>query len=387
MNKELKLLDEYQRLINNSILNIKNLIENKSIINIAIQSKEHENKEIDSGFNLFNIISDTYYKENFHSDILKSLLSPNEKHNEGDKYLNQFIIYIKSLGASVNPLDYKHSEVFREKGRIDILIKDELTKKSIIIENKINGAFDMHRQLPRYYNNLTNEGFDVDAIVYLLLNDEKKPSVDGWNDFEINKIDEKLIVVSTCKKSENDLLHGWIYKCEKMTNNVDALFVLRQYGKLLELLGGNIMNKQISEKFFETMLEGENFNTALSLKTMIEELASYRIERILDEFRNNPKPFYQVRKTRTDIVRFENCEIDNSKYSIDICAEIDKYKFQFWDINFSNEGENPAKILLQKLNYFDCFVPVDYWFERIFKFPSEEKELYDFIREIKKRLK
>ena len=62
-------------------------------------------------FNIFELISDIYYRENFHSDIIAQLLK------------NEIILknFLKFIGA--NESAYKNAEVEREESKIDILIK------------------------------------------------------------------------------------------------------------------------------------------------------------------------------------------------------------------------------------------------------------------------
>jgi len=382
--EEIKYLNNHKQFIHNISAELNRFIYDYS--DLALEFSEFKTKEIHPGFNLFLLISDTYYKENFHSDILKSLLDPQENHNEGFKYLKIFLEYLIKKGAKLSIKDFQNSKIYREKGKIDILIKDEVSKRAIIIENKINGFFDMPRQIPRYHKYLTDLKFDVVAVAYLLLSDEKKPNIDDWTQDEIETILKKVISVSVYKETSNDLFNGWILPCERITQNADALFVIRQYGKLLEYLGGNNMNKPIMEKFYESVVVEENFKTAISLKSMIEELPNYRIEKIVDTFIGNPKPFYQLRKMSNTMTRFEGFEIENSKYAIDIVAEIDKYKLQFWDTNYK-EGDNPAKYKLQNLGLLDDFYEVDYWYEKLFAFPSEETKIYDYIKMIMNKLK
>ena len=64
-------------------------------------------------FNIFELISDIYYRENFHSDIIAQLLK------------NEIILknFLKFIG--VNESAYKNAEVEREESKIDILIKTE----------------------------------------------------------------------------------------------------------------------------------------------------------------------------------------------------------------------------------------------------------------------
>ena len=96
------------------------------------------------------------------------------------------------------------------------------------------------------------------------MNGEKKPDTNGWSEQEMIDVNSRLIVVSAFNNTEIDLVTGWLQKCEMLTNSVDALFIIRQYKKLIQQLGGKAMNKPIMEKFYSKMIEDENFSTALS---------------------------------------------------------------------------------------------------------------------------
>ena len=90
---------------------------------------------IEKGFNLFYLISDYYYRETFHNDVIGALLSPNEKHNGGRMYLDKFIdminiclidnkaqsIKIEDYPAPLVLLEY-HTDDGNLKGRIDIFV-------------------------------------------------------------------------------------------------------------------------------------------------------------------------------------------------------------------------------------------------------------------------
>jgi hypothetical protein len=166
LQQAVKFLEYYQMFINNQFSKIDNVIENKVLQNILEEYHEHQIRKFEPGFSLFSLISDIYYRENFHSDIIHALLNPLEKHSEGPKFLNEFLLYIKSLGANINLSFYSHAELAnRELGKIDILILDNSSKRAIIIENKIYGAPDMPKQLPRYFQYATEMGYTIDAII------------------------------------------------------------------------------------------------------------------------------------------------------------------------------------------------------------------------------
>ena len=120
------------------------LKENKTLSREYRKSKKNRSE---LGLNVFTLASEFYYRENFHSFILASYLNPTEKHFEGNKYLHQFIELLNKKGvekghSKISIDDFLNSEVHIEKHKIDILITDDVSKKAIIIENKINNAID-----------------------------------------------------------------------------------------------------------------------------------------------------------------------------------------------------------------------------------------------------
>ncbi len=119
-----------------------NFVRNENSIRLARRYEAWlEKRVVNLGLNPFAIVSDVFYRENFHSDILRVLIDPKTEHNEGDKYLRLFLDFLRSHDVPLSESAYTNASVIREEGRIDILIKtDNSPKKAIIIENKINNA-------------------------------------------------------------------------------------------------------------------------------------------------------------------------------------------------------------------------------------------------------
>lgn len=59
-------------------------------------------RHVDLRFNLFAIVSELYYRENFHSDILKAILDPTASHYEETSFLNLFLGFIRTRGAKLS---------------------------------------------------------------------------------------------------------------------------------------------------------------------------------------------------------------------------------------------------------------------------------------------
>ena len=127
-----------------------NFITSHEIIDICNEFFQKNDKESKTGFNIFQIISDKYHREDFHSDFLALLLNPKENHGCGKSFLNQFVSMVEKAinvyhgNNSHFAHHYSESEVYREyptnDGRIDILILSPGNKRAIVVENKINGA-------------------------------------------------------------------------------------------------------------------------------------------------------------------------------------------------------------------------------------------------------
>ncbi len=342
-----------------------------------------EKRDVDIGFNLFELISDYYYRETFHSDILHALLDPTGKHQGQDKYLRLFLDFINLHEARINLSHYKNAQVVREEDRIDILIKDEDSKKAIIIENKINNAADTPKQLPGYLKKMTENGYTCDAIIYLRLNGHTGPDTTDWTPGEWRQVNALLKVICAYDETEKDLLRGWILKCKDVSKNADAQHILKQYGDLITKLGGNIMNKPIMEKFYKIIIEGENLKTALSIKAMVDELVLYRVERVIDKFRSDLTPFQKIANYTNSDAYFTNLFWNDAHLGLDIVVEPESYLFMFWDRNDPEGAKGQAKAMLKKMGCLDEYAPDGGRFYQRFAFPSQEDDLIKHITDFK----
>ena len=142
--------------------NVINIGKVKDLMNLVknITIAEHDKS-------IFESISKTYYRENFHSDILAYYFSYDCVKEKLIDWINR-CIEEKNVGERVNFALYKGSpKPKREEGRRDITIYSNDEQHAIIIENKSNRADDMPDQIPRYYESLKKKGCDVSAIIYL----------------------------------------------------------------------------------------------------------------------------------------------------------------------------------------------------------------------------
>lgn len=289
MTSYVSFIEQYGNMIGAHMASVKAFLSNSHIRSIGWEYNEAKDSQPENPFNVFTMASDLYYRENFHSDIIKVFLDPYENHNEGKVFLYAFIDFINdNFGDKVciSKQDYTSAKVEREPGKIDILVSSEASKHCIVIENKMYNAVDMQRQLPRYYDFMTGLGYKIDAIVYLPLDANKRPDQSTWNESDKQHVLPLLCTVPAYQKKGVNLVNGWIEPCTLITKNIDCISVLRQYSELIKILSKNIMDNVILEKFYNSLLEGENHKTALSIRNMMKELPVYMKDRILDRLKS-----------------------------------------------------------------------------------------------------
>lgn len=261
----IKVIDNLYSSMNNYNIEVINLISNLEKENIKRYEDilKKQDKKLD--FNIFDIITDKWKKENFHSEILKFLLENYED------FFNNFseLINIK------DKKEYSNAEITNEEARIDILIKSE--NKAIIVENKINWAPDQNEQLARYYEKIKNghngeQKREVEKIVYIAPSKDKNPDAQTFGEYE-KEIKDRLEKIISFDGSENDLvscLEKSIDKLkenlEKTKNNLDSenfnkLFFINHYIEILKRTGVGDMStikSNFSKEIIEKYKNGDN---------------------------------------------------------------------------------------------------------------------------------
>ncbi len=208
------------------------------------------------GFNAFSLVSDFYYRETFHSDIIWAILNPASPHGEGTLFLRLFVEFLageaertlKEPGAELNTdvpgllrglVINESTRVEREKGKIDIKIT--ASNGTIVIENKIYDAPDMPRQLPRYVDLCRGRNEKVVAVVYLTAAGEKEPDRSTYLPGDDEKVDPLLLRVAGYLKGRPNLVQGWVERCELAAKGFNTRSILDQYAELLRHQAGETM--------------------------------------------------------------------------------------------------------------------------------------------------
>lgn len=286
------------------------------------QYKENKEKRMDLGFNVFHLISDYYYRETFHGDIIAALLSPDEKHGEGNLYIDLFIDMINEKKQLVNSQYYQMPKVNKEfstydgelSGRIDIIIEGD--KHCIVVENKLNNAPDTYRQLPKYYRALKKRGITIDAFVYLPLDPNKEPNSSSWDSEIRDLINERLVIIPAYSAEHVNIVENWLTPAEERTSDDDARFIIRQYKSLLNNLTIDIMDNR---EIIDFLSRDDNFETTINILDLQLEFS----RRIKDEFLDGIKTkleehgFEFLREGNKDKIEIKNSDYPSWRYNIE----------------------------------------------------------------------
>lgn len=328
--------------------------------------KEHEAtlKAFDNSnaFTVFEIVSDLYYRENFHSDLIAFFLDPRRNHGYGSlgiELLIKLIAEQSSLG--IDPSDYGQAEVIREQGRIDILIKDEVSKHAILLENKMNNAVDMVRQIPGYCDLLEEQGFRIDAAVYLPMLKYKTPDRSSWEEKDFRWLSKIVVIPAISGSNEPSLARDWLIPLAKRCDNIDVASTINQYVYLIDKTSNYNMDKISFDKLYDYLMEGDHLDSANSLVSVMHDLPKYLAQRIIDLYSDHCLPFTKMWPYHETDAVFEECMIDGTYFKMDVWCDTRTYNIIFWapsDKNVSRLAQyNSIKDFLQEkgISIFDDY--------------------------------
>jgi len=241
---------------------------------------------VPSRTNVFTVISDQYQKENMHSDVLKYLLEFKTEDNLGVGMLGSFLDLLTQHRAECVFKNKAAVQIYRELGRIDVSLVDHQAKQAVIIENKINGASDPHKQLLRYYNYFVDKGYEVLGIVYLSLDGRKTPIfTQDWSMHEINIISGKMIYLAAYRQDKEDLYKNWLLPSLPHISDVDFSALVRQYAHLLQILNKETMDHRSLGELYEIIQQNnQHYKTAMAMCQMLKKLPRYIAERMQGEY-------------------------------------------------------------------------------------------------------
>ena len=390
----IKVIDNLYSSMNNYNIEVINLISNLEKENIERYKDilKKQDKKLD--FNIFDIITDKWKKENFHSEILKFLLENYEV------FFNNFLELINIK----NKEGYLNAEITNEEARIDILIKSE--KKAIIVENKINWAPDQNEQLARYYEKIKNghngeQEREVEKIVYIVPSKDKNPDAQTFGEYE-KEIKDRLEKIISFDGSKNDLVYCLEKSRDKLKENLEntknnfdsedfnKLFFINHYIEILKRTGVGDMStikSNFSKEIIEKYKKGDN----------IFEKLNYIIEMCSDK--NFPAKIlndYFISKLGMNNCGYNKEEgsysgqywLDYNKdkkenaFSITIHSyKISKVHLTLWDNN-ENINNILKTVIKKEAEYLIKEGLTDAGI--IFNIPDEEDKLLDLVSKLKK---
>lgn len=309
-------------------------------------------KILANSFNLFTLSSYNSYLENFHSDIIAFLLNPKSVHNNSI-YLELFINYLSSLGFDVDSENYNNTTISREIGKIDIWITDNKSRKSIIIENKINNAVDQEKQLERYYDYAIRNGYAVDCIIYLSLNGDNTAPSTGRE-----QIDKIVLNVAACRNDNSDLFNGWLKKCHQVSKKEEMSSLIFQYGKLINHLSNKGMNKELQKEFYEIVSKSEGQERIKTIVELASGLLEYRADMFVDKL-GDIKPFRKKYRYKANHWLFENYIDSGNTFKLDVYFLNDgSARIDFWNPGKEETVQhNTTYHKLSEIGLINDFIP------------------------------
>ena len=391
----IKVIDNLYSSMNNYNIEVINFISNLKEENIKRYEDILEKQGDKLNFNIFDIITDKWKKENLHSEILKFLLENYEV------FFNNFLELINIKDKK----EYLNAEITNEEARIDILIKSE--KKAIIVENKINWAPDQNEQLARYYEKIKNghngeQEREVEKIIYIVPSKDKNPDEQTFGkDEKIKKeIKDRLEKIISFDGSENDLV-SCLEKSrdklkenlEKTKNNLDSenfnkLFFINHYIEILKRTGVGDMS-EVELNFFKEIMEKYKTDKDIFKKInyIAEMCSNNNLAKILNDYfisklgMNNCGYNKEEGSYSCQYWLDYNKDKKENAFSITIHSyKISKVHLTLWDNN-ENINNILKTVIKKEAEYLIKEGLTDAGI--IFNIPDEEDKLFDLVSKLK----
>lgn len=216
-------------------------------------------------FNVFSVLRTATDEVNLHSRFLAALLQHRKSADEPMVNLCDFLCDAGGIdGFSMDGV-----EVLREYQNIDILIRNEKSKKAVIIENKI-WAGDQDRQLARYAEQLEREGYGEIHLLYLTL--------DGRTPDEASAHGHEVIPVSYVE------IVPWLERCQQRAYDEPGLReTVAQYIRLVKNLTGTDIGGTYMNELTSLILEKDNLLHAYDLSEAVVEAKASLLSRLWEE--------------------------------------------------------------------------------------------------------
>jgi len=325
-------------------MNIKNL---RREINVALTELKEDNNISKSKLsqpyrlNYFKILG-LSRNELIHSRFIAFLLNPDRRYKFKDTFLNMFIALLRDKHKAIIEDPFPCKSVRTEKGlgknrgRVDIFIKNNNSNKDIIIENKID-ALDQNEQLERYHNQ------NKDAtLVYLTLNGRKAS----------RRSEGTLTKDNYIKLSYKEDISEWIEMCIDHLQKIKhdkLIFLLTEYLAVI-----NELTKEIAKKEKLLPILSKDKETVENVFKIHDEVYYKR-----SDDNTNKEIFKLINPLKAYIIKTKFCSDDNNESFLHkLCNEIDhdlKWKInedigimkKWWGFQFYKEEWEKVNVMIR----------------------------------------
>ncbi|MDR2766928.1 MAG: hypothetical protein LBB82_01230 [Treponema sp.] len=231
---------------------------------------------------------------------------------------------------------------------------------------------------------VVESGYVVDRIVYYSQDGIKKPDPFTWTDEDKQlELDKIIVLGAAANGTGTDFKNAFLVKCKDNTTDEQEKAFYCQYIDLLEYLGRKQMDYQLMGKFYKEMLDKEQYNSALSIRDMLNDLMKFRGGRIYNSFLNNHAPF-EKSLTNSTLAQYEYIRniAPDERIKIDIWSEQNQTKILFW-IQDAKTKSDLIGTILQKIGEEDNFTKEGVnSYVKIFKFPEEDEMLDTYLKKL-----
>jgi len=282
---------------------------------------------------IFQQISESYYHENYHSDIIAYYLKNKTVLKEFINWINR---KIKSEeNQAVHYQDYEFGSIYRESDRIDIAIYSNDESRAIIIENKSNNAIDQIDQISRYYNKLKERNIVVEAIVYINKTSTKKPNLESSQ--TIFKQDITQILISTQLVGQDSFCENIIDKVLLSTNDIRLNGLSQEIKSLFHYVIFGGINMDDLDGFYNALKKNNNFEKMIACNKALNDIPVFLAKRYMD-YLISYFPNLKIWLYKPDILVVDLI-ISDKKYAFDIVFHRNEV-----DVQFFNRDHNLSEI-------------------------------------------
>lgn len=246
------------------------MIENKyqtffNKINDFLIDIEHKKLRGINDYNMLSIVRNKYEEVGLHSQLIFSLLNPQEKHNQNDLFLKIFIKEVLKIEDFGDIISVKREDLTYSNRRIDFTI--ESSNYNIGIEMKTNHyTKDQPSQISHYEEELlmrSNQDTSKKVKIYYLILNGKDASKESSNSSKYTKI-----------SFQNEMI-VWINSCMNEVSNITNLSILlSQYKDIIEQITNQYESKLMTLK--EYLKKDANENTFEILEILTKDFRMQR---------------------------------------------------------------------------------------------------------------